>query len=376
MIRRFTSGLVEPMAIDAAGMRSAAGPLVRALALAIDELMRWSLIVAAMVVWFQIGSLRIETFGATVIAVYWLYGASFEAFARGQTPGKRALRIRTIRVDGTPIGFGAASVRNVALLIDALPFAYVGGLFVMMIARDFRRVGDLAAHTQVVYADDLTEPWPDADRGCEAVRAAPGLFYGAWSAAAIPLFIVIAIALWDSPGVAGVVIWWFKPLYERLPMWIYAQRARGAPASVGLAIAQWRLLVRGLGAMLTYRRLAPRRSFDAPIDALEGLQGSRRRGRAMVMHRDAQPAVWATIVGVHIEAFISTVAEFALWCAIPSARLELDSLLAISAQSWFGWASNLIYLGAIGLVGPFYAAAGCALYLRRRASLERARTAG
>src|SRR5262249_45219374 len=149
---------------------------------------------------------------------------------------------------------------------------------------------------------------------------------------AVPLFVVIAIVLWESPALAGIAIWWFKPLYERLPMWIYAERARGALASVRTALAQWRFLARGLGSMLTYRRLVPRRSFDAPIDALEGLRGSQRRGRAMVLHRsDAQPAVWATIVGVHIEAFFSTVAEFALWCAIPSARLELDSLLALSA---------------------------------------------
>src|SRR5262249_1264033 len=116
----------------------------------------------------------------------------------------------------------------------------------------------------------------------------------------------------------------------------------------------------------------PRRSFDAPIDALEGLRGSQRRGRSMVLHRsEAQPAVWATVIGVHVEAFVSTVCEFALWCAIPSARFELDSLLALSAPPWFGWASNLIYLGAIGLVGPVYAATGCALYLHRRDALKR-----
>jgi uncharacterized RDD family membrane protein YckC len=368
------SGAVDPMATGAAATQSAAGPLVRALALAIDELVRWSLIVAATVAWFGAATFDFETFGGTVLAVYWLYGSVFEAFARGQTPGKRALRVRVVNTDGTPVGFGAASVRNVALLADALPFAYVLGLVVMTRTPRFRRIGDLAAHTLVVYADDVVEPWEQADRGCEAVRASPAAFYAAWSVTAVPVFTLLAIGLWDWPGLAGVAIWWFKPLYERLPMWIYAQRARGAPASVRLGLERWRPLVRGLGAMLTYRRLAPRRSFDAPIDALEGLHGSRRRGRAMVMHRrDAQPALWATVVGVHVEAFLSTIAEFALWCAIPSARLELDSLLAMSAEPWFGWASNLIYLGAIGIVGPFYAAAGCALYLHRRAVLEQSR---
>jgi uncharacterized RDD family membrane protein YckC len=362
------------MATDAVQVRSAAGPWVRALALAIDEVMRWSLIIAVTIAGFGLGSLRIESFVATVLAIYWLYGAAFETFANGQTPGKRALRIRVVSGDGSAVGFAAASIRNVALLVDALPFAYVFGLIVMMTTRDFRRVGDHLARTSVVYADDVAEPWAQADRGCVAVRDDPAMFYGAWFTAALPLFVVIAIVLWNSPGLAGVAIWWFKPLYERLPMWIYAQGARGAQANVRLALGQWRQLVRGLGSMLTYRRLVPRRSFDAPIEVLEGLRGSQRRGRAMVLHRsEAQPAVWATIVGVHVEAFVSTVAEFALWGSIPSARFDLESLLALSAAPWFGWASNLIYLGAIGLVGPVYAATGCALYLHRCATLAKVR---
>ena len=356
--------------VETAAVRGA-GPLVRALALAIDELIRWTLIYAATIAWLATGRFGVATVVATVCATYALYGGLLEGFANGQTLGKRVLRIRVVRRDGTPIGVGAALLRNLLLLVDALPFAYVLGLFAMMATERFRRVGDLAAGTVVVYAADVVEPWIEADRGCEAVRANPAVFYASWLAAALPAFVVIAIALWDSPSLAGIAIWWFKPLYERWPMWIYAQRARGEPATAALAFAQWRTLVRGLGTMLTYRRLIPRRSFDAPIEALEGLRGAQRRGRAMVLHRrDAQPAVWATIVGVHVEAFVSTVAGFALWYAIPSTRFDLDSLLAIASEPWFGWASNLIYLGAIALVGPHYAAAGCALYRQRCDDLE------
>jgi len=362
------------MTVGATAEVRAAGPLVRALALAIDELVRWTLVYGVTIALLASGRFGIGTLVATVLAAYGLYGGLCEGFANGQTPGKRALRIRVVRRDGTSIGLGAACVRNVLLLVDALPFAYVLGLFVMMATNRFRRVGDLVAGTVVVYADDVVEPWSAADRGCEAVRASPAAFHGAWFAAALPVFVVVAIALWDSPSLAGIAIWWFKPFYERWPMWIYAQRARGEPASVALAFAQWRTLVRGLGTMLTYRRLVPRRSFDAPIEAFEALRGAQRRGRARVLHqRDAQPAVWATIVGVHVEAFVSTVAGFALWYAVPSTHFDLDSLLAIASEPWFGWASNLIYLGAIALVGPHYAAAGYALYRHRCDTLERER---
>ena len=352
----------------------AAGPLARALALALDEFVRWLLIVAVTIALFTAGRFSVTACIATVFSVYWLYGASFEAFAGGQTPGKRALRIRVVTRDGSPVGFAAASLRNIALLVDALPFAYVLGLLVMMTTQRFRRIGDVAARTVVVYADDVVEPWVEVDRGCEAVRHAPALYYGAWAVAAVPIFIVFAIALWDSPSLAAVAIWWFKPLYERIPLWIYAQRARGEPASIAQASAQWRALARGLGSMLTYRRLAPRRSYEAPVEALEGLRGAQRRGRAMVLNRsEAQPAVWATIVGVHVEAFVSTIGGFALWCALPTAHFDIESLLAIAEDPWFGWASNLIYFGAIALVGPMYAAAGCALYLHRLEALGRDR---
>jgi len=360
------------MTVAAATEIRAAGPLVRALALAIDELVRWTVIYAATIVLLATGRFSPGAIGVAVLATYGLYGGLFEGFATGQTLGKRALRIRVVRRDGTSIGLLAAFLRNGLLLVDALPFAYVLGLLVMMTTRRFRRVGDLVAGTVVVYADDVVEPWSEADRGCEAVRANPAAFYAAWFAAAAPTFVVIAIALWDSPGIAGIAIWWFKPFYERWPMWIYAQRARGRPASVTGAFVQWRMLLRGLGPMLTYRRLVPRRSFDAPIEAFEGLRGAQRRGRAMVLHqRDAQPAMWATIVGVHVEAFVSTFAAFALWYAAPSTRFDLDSLLAVASEPWFGWASNLIYLGAIALVGPHYAAAGYALYRHRCDTLER-----
>jgi uncharacterized RDD family membrane protein YckC len=351
-----------------------AGPWVRALALAVDELVRWIVIYAVTTALLASGRFGVDVFAATVFATYALYGGLLEGLTNGQTLGKRALRIRVVRRDGARIGIGAALLRNVLLLVDALPAAYLLGLFVLMSTRDFRRLGDLAAGTVVVYADDVVEPWHEADRGSEAVRANAAAFYGSWLAAAVPVFVVVAIALWDSPSLAGIALWWFKPFYERWPMWMCAQRARGEPANVALAFAQWRSLVRGLGSMLTYRRLIPRRSFDAPIEALEGLRGAQRRGRAVLLHRrDAQPAAWATIVGVHVEAFVSTVAGFALWYAVPTTRFDVDSLLAIASEPWFGWASNLIYLGAIGLVGPHYAAAGYMLYRHRCDALERGR---
>ena len=57
--------------------------------------------------------------------------------------------------DGTPIGWSAAFLRNVMRLADMLPIGYAVGLASMMLDRQFRRLGDLAAGTIVIYRDPV-----------------------------------------------------------------------------------------------------------------------------------------------------------------------------------------------------------------------------
>ena len=55
------------------------------------------------------------------------YFILFEWLMRGQTPGKKALKIRVIRDDGTPVTIHEVLVRNILRLIDFLPVALWGG---------------------------------------------------------------------------------------------------------------------------------------------------------------------------------------------------------------------------------------------------------
>jgi len=78
------------------------------------------------------------------------YFIAFEWKARGQTPGKRVLRLRVMDAEGLRLEFGQVVVRNVLRLIDGLPFLYaVGGVAAVLSPRR-RRLGDLAAGTVVV----------------------------------------------------------------------------------------------------------------------------------------------------------------------------------------------------------------------------------
>jgi uncharacterized RDD family membrane protein YckC len=78
------------------------------------------------------------------------YFIFFELWMRGQTPGKRSMRIRVIRDDGTPVAANEVLVRNILRLIDFLPVAYGLGTLVMFPNPMCKRLGDMAAGTIVV----------------------------------------------------------------------------------------------------------------------------------------------------------------------------------------------------------------------------------
>jgi uncharacterized RDD family membrane protein YckC len=87
------------------------------------------------------------------------YFAVFEWIWRGQTPGKRWLKLRVIREDGRPISFFEAVVRNLLRVVDFLvpPFYSIGLISVFATERD-QRVGDLVAGTVVVREREAEAP--------------------------------------------------------------------------------------------------------------------------------------------------------------------------------------------------------------------------
>ncbi len=128
-----------------------AGPVVRALAWAIDFLLRCLgyLIGASSLPY--LGEFGIGLSLLALFLVEWTYPVLFEVLSSGQTPGKRALGIRVLHETGVPVGWSTSVVRNLLRVVDFLPLAYGFGLVAMLLTRDFQRLGDLAAGTIVVY---------------------------------------------------------------------------------------------------------------------------------------------------------------------------------------------------------------------------------
>ena len=129
-----------------------AGFLIRACSYAIDLAMQLIFICAAAL---TINSL-IMIVGTwlwmlTLFGVSWFYHVFFELFFKGQSPGKKILGLRVVRSDGSPVNPGASFLRNLLRFADTFMFLYIIALICMSASQGFRRLGDWAADTLVVY---------------------------------------------------------------------------------------------------------------------------------------------------------------------------------------------------------------------------------
>ena len=114
-----------------------------------------------------------------VLAAGWGWDVAWEVAWRGQTPGKRALGLRVLRLDGAPVGLPESLVRN-ALRVVELPLGYAPAVLAVALSARRQRLGDLVAGTLVVQERrfDLSRygaPAAAEARWRELRRRAPGL---------------------------------------------------------------------------------------------------------------------------------------------------------------------------------------------------------
>lgn len=130
-----------------------AGPVPRAAAWLIDLALRACILLGLSMILGALGGFGTGVFLLSWFFLEWLFPAWCEVNWNGATPGKKALRLIVLHDDGTPARWPAALARNLLRGIDFLPIFYGIGLVAMLMNRDFKRLGDLAAGTIVVYAE-------------------------------------------------------------------------------------------------------------------------------------------------------------------------------------------------------------------------------
>lgn len=86
------------------------------------------------------------------------YGIFTEWHWRGQTIGKRLMRLRVVDAQGLQLHFSQIVIRNLLRFVDALPLLYLTGGLVCLLSRRAQRLGDLAANTVVVRLPRIFEP--------------------------------------------------------------------------------------------------------------------------------------------------------------------------------------------------------------------------
>ncbi|WP_395339477.1 hypothetical protein PN836_014645 [Ningiella sp. W23] len=213
--------------------------------------------------------------------------------------------------------------------------------------------------------------WQCFDLGCRlAVQHFRPLFCF-WLLISLPVF---GLAFWFSPSIAILIFWLLKPWFERGLLFILSREVFNQRVSILQVLRAWPSQIKARWfASISYARLAPSRSFDAPVAQLEKLTGEKRSKRLSVLHQSKDDnSGWWTICCVHWELFllisILVLAQMMLPTEFEGVTLQDFFPLQISYQIQAVYATS-VYISA-ALVAPFYVAGGFVAYLNRRVILE------
>lgn len=139
-----------------------ASPITRCLAWAVDTacVSVASKVVGMVLAFVGVASPDLST-ALTVLAYFALslaYGIALEWRWRGQTVGKRLLRLRVVDESGLRLRFSQVAVRNLLRPVDMVPAYYGLGGLAALLGPKAQRLGDLAAGTVVVRHGPPLEP--------------------------------------------------------------------------------------------------------------------------------------------------------------------------------------------------------------------------
>ncbi len=216
--------------------------------------------------------------------------------------------------------------------------------------------------------------WEAIDLGFSMVHAWWKPVFGAWLAVVLPVAVVINVLCWEVQWLAPLLIWWLKPLFDRIPLYVLSRATFGDPPGIRetarAILPLWR---KNFLWDLTLGRFNLTRSFNMPVRDLEGLRGKERRQRLKVLQKKTRNgAVWLTLVCVNLEGMLN-IALFALLYLLLPQAIQHDFFklfFAIHQTAWQDVLQHVFYLAAMTAIEPFYVAAGFALYLNRRTLLE------
>lgn len=187
----------------------------------------------------------------------------------------------------------------------------------------------------------------------------------------IPLFLITAVIF--SPMIAGVIIWWLKPILERPLIDYLARQSFSQPTSTWLSIKSLKQLnFTDVAKMLTIYRLSPNRVYLAPVEQLEKLKGKQKKSRKhILLGRSNHKQTFWLLFCVHIEFLITLLMMLIIYNFIPQG-IDIDEQFVFSnlSNNSFEDIYNYCYLFSIIIIMPYFVTGGFLSYLNSRMILE------
>ncbi|MBX7207962.1 MAG: DUF4129 domain-containing protein [Verrucomicrobiaceae bacterium] len=223
------------------------------------------------------------------------------------------------------------------------------------------------------------DPWEAVDLGCSMARRDFGALMALWGATVLPVWIVLALVLRGMPAWFLLVVWWLKPLYDRVPLFFLSRAAFGVRPGFRETWKAWpRLWSKDLFSALLLRRLSLMRSFALPVIMLEGQKGKAMRRRIDALATDGggsgtsvtwvflklETAAWLGLLFFTANFIPDSIAPD--WWSL----VETGDVTGFTISPEIYWWINGCYLAAVTLVEPFYVGAGFGVYLNCRTRLE------
>lgn len=222
--------------------------------------------------------------------------------------------------------------------------------------------------------------WEAMELGTALTRRQGRAAWGAWLLASAPVFVLAnALAWWhgDAFGWAWLLLWWCKPAFERVVLYVLSRGVFGEPVSAWQAMrAQRQWEVSGFWGYLGWRRFSPVRNVCLPVNLLEGADAMQRGQRRRAVLADAAgPSAVLTLLCMMFEGVLVVGTLAAVFLFVPVELLS-DSwraaweLVRQDTPAWAKLGLNLVFWIAASVIGPFHVGAGFGLYLSRRTQME------
>ncbi|MDH3534441.1 MAG: DUF4129 domain-containing protein [Gammaproteobacteria bacterium] len=211
--------------------------------------------------------------------------------------------------------------------------------------------------------------WQALDLGFLMARAWWRPLYLASLLSLLPLALALLVVFSGSPLWALAIVWWLKPFWERLPLFIASRRLFDEESGVWSSMKS--LPLKDILPWLLWRRFSVQRAFDNPVTVLEELKGGLRRQRLRILHgKYSDVALANQFVCFCFELLVCFGIIVMLDFFTPD-TLDLRIYDRFNDLTLLGeWIYALAGIAAITLVMPFHSMAGFALYLNRRIELE------